>query len=461
MHRLASAWSRIGLVWNVVLVTGAMGALVLLLSAAALIHNARSAIGVEVTYGQRLARDYVIAAVGSLMRGNNPEMAVAFLPGTLFQPRHVQISVLDHVRGITHFPREKTQSAEFEAAPDWFHALLSPAARELRIPISVGPDTFGTVIITTDPADEINEVWEDFRLLGMIGAVAHISTLLILMLVLRATLRPLKTMAVTFFEVEAGDHAARIGKMRTPEFAPLARRFDSLAETVQTTLAEKDALNRRLLELQDEERRAVAMELHDEYGPSLFCLRVEARAIGELANTLGSPELAQRAILLREIVEHIQTTNRALLDRLRPMELDELPLSNVLEDMLDRLRGLGPDLDWRVGIGVAADQMMDDAAKLTLYRVTQEAVTNALRHADATAIRVSLSTDPSRPDWLVLEVADDGRGWKGEEGSGIRGMRERAASAGGRLSIEPLGRSGTRVCLRLPVTMREVELAGE
>lgn len=445
---------RLSLIWRVVIVTGLMGALVLGTSCLALIGNARSAIATEVSSGQKLARDYVVAAVGSLLRNNSPEDAVRFLPGTLFQPRHVRIAVIDHVQGITHFPRPGGAQEE-EEAPDWFRALLAPEERELRLPISVGADRFGTVIIMTDPKDEIDEIWDDMRLLGLIGAVAYCSTLLILTFVLRLTLRPLRRMGQTFERLETGDFTARVGAVGTPELAALARRFDRLAEAVERALNDKDQLNRRLVELQDAERKAVAMELHDEFGPCLFGLRVEARSILSEAERLGNPTLAERGQSILDIVEQIQVTNRSLLDRLRPVEMGQLPLSALLEDLVERLASLSEHLVWTVSITNRFDEQASDTVSLTLYRLIQETVTNVLRHARAGRISIVLEPDPRVTGRALLTVEDDGVGWKGMYGSGIRGMRERVTTSGGTFEIGPAKasgeRGGTRIQAWLPV----------
>ena len=420
---------------RLILATALIGAIMMGVSAVALVGNAKRAIELEVNAGRALARDYVIAAVGSLMRSNKPEEAVAFLPGTLFQPRHVRIAVIDRVNSITHFPRPPRQDDD-DGAPDWFVRLLAPPEQELQLPIRVGPDTFGTVIITTSPEDEINEIWEDFRVLAMIGGGTYLGTLLVLALVLRTALRPLTWMSHTFSTLEDGDFSARIGDVPTPEFAVLAERFDRLADTVEHTLAEKDALNRRLVELQDAERRTIAMELHDEFGPCLFGMRVEARAIRDRAAAIGDQALSDRATNVLDIVEQIQTANRQLLARLRPMEIGQMPLSQVLNDLVERLRQFAPDLTWSLSISDAFDDRLSEAEELHIYRITQEAITNTLRHADARTLKLSLRHAPKAQDVIHLEIKDDGRGWAGQTGSGIRGMQERARSLGGRVDID-------------------------
>lgn len=439
------------LVTRIVLATAMIGAVVLSLAAAALTGNARSAIEREVNAGRGLARDYVVAAVGSLLRTNSPDQAVAFLPATLYQPRHVKIAVIDRVNGITHFPRPAGDRAEEAVAPAWFVRLLSPPPQELQLPIRSGTDSFGTVVITTAPEDEINEVWQDFRVLAGIGALTYLSTLVILSVVLKFALRPLSHIGAAFESLEDGDFETRIGSVSTPDFAPLAERFDRLAETVARALSEKDSLNRRLVAAQDEERKAVSMELHDEMGPCLFGLRVETRAIRDAARRSGDDALSRRAENLLHITKQIQATNRQLLERLRPIEIGQLPLSVLLEDLIDKLRTLNPEMHWDVEISDSFDGSLGEAEELHIYRILQEAATNSLRHSGAQKIFVRLKPDTKGGDALLLEIGDDGAGWSGKVGSGISGMRERARSLGGKVELLQNIEARTLVAATIPL----------
>lgn len=444
---MLSVFRHATLLHRLVVATALIGALMLSIAGVFLVNNARNAIEREVSAGSALARDYVIAAVGALMRSNSPSDTVRFLPGTLFQPRHVEIAVIDHRNGVTHFPRAPHLDDDDAGAPDWFVTLLSPPRRELHLPIRIGPDIFGEIIITTSPEDEIDEIWEDFVVLAWIAGLTYLATLAALFFVIRGTLRPLVRMNEAFAELEDGDFSARIGDVSTPEFSLLAERFDSLGQTVQQSIAEKVALNKRLVELQDHERRAIAMELHDELGPCLFGLQVETRAVRESAH---DDKLSGHAQNILGIVRQIQIANRRILDKLRPMEVGALPLSDLLHDLADHLRPLGPDMTWTLSISDAFDDHLSDAEELHLYRIMQEAITNVLRHADASAVSVTLARDAKRPDDLVLEISDNGRGPKDPPGSGIRGMQERTQSLGGSFTLIEKAEGGCLVRVILP-----------
>ena len=202
-------------------------------------------------------------------------------------------------------------------------------------------------------------------------------------------------------------------------------------------------LAERVFDAQDEERHAIAHELHDEFGPHLFALRASAAV---LAKKLGGDSAARAAATAIEAqVEALQGQNRRILADLRPAALEELGLAEALEALVAHWRGAEP----RVAVALDVDpraEAMGERASLMAYRFVQEALTNAFRHAGATRIDVSLGFETPVPEpglrdkalaGLVIRVADDGRGLKGdsEAGMGLAGMRDRVRLLGGQVAI--------------------------
>lgn len=453
---------RFSLAGRIVLVTALSGAAVILAASLALVSNARHAIAVETDANRVLARNYVIATIGSLLRDNAPEDLISFLPGALYQPRHARILVVDRTSGILHQPEPPHAAETAEAAvPGWFRALLAPPANEVRLPVRVNGRTFGDVIVIADPFDEIAEIWQDFRALGMIAGAAYVVTLVLLWIVVNRTLRPLERMTGGIERLGDGDFSVRIGEVHVPDLRRLGRCIDALGAALQRTLSEKDELNRRMVSVQDEERRIIARELHDEFGPCLFGLKVEAQAMLEEGLRMKAEPIVASARSLLAIAARIEGTNDDLLARLRPMELGELPLPQVLEDLVDGLRAMAPALDW--SIEIAPDPgFPDETTSLTVYRVVQEAVTNVLRHARARRIGVTVQPDPTRDRWLRVIVEDDGIGLSSlsEPGTGLRGMRERIEALSGVLDIAPGAAGGLCVRAAIPLASSQ-EAVGE
>ena len=214
----------------------------------------------------------------------------------------------------------------------------------------------------------------------------------------------------------------------------------------------------RLVVAREEERRRLRRDLHDGLGPTLAAVAMRADAAAErLDDDAADPrtDLAAVADEARSAIEDL----RRLVDGLRPPSLDELGLVGAIQEQVDRLtprvaRPQPPANE--VHIDVVAEPVplpvLPAAVEVAAYRIALEAVTNVVRHADATACTVRVVAH----DRLVLEITDDGRGPQrrsadGRTGTGLDSMRERAEEVGGSLVIEPGDVRGTVVRAVLPV----------
>ncbi|MCS0600093.1 histidine kinase [Streptomyces sp. LP11] len=224
------------------------------------------------------------------------------------------------------------------------------------------------------------------------------------------------------------------------EVSELVRAFNAMLDRLEHERATSSA---RALLAQEAERRRIAQELHDEVGQSMTAiLLVLGRAADDAPEPLRA-DLRQAQEITRDSLDEV----RRLVRRLRPGVLDDLGLVSALTSLAqDFATHSGLRVVRRLEPGLPA---LDRERELVLYRVAQESLTNAARHADARRVEVSLRR---AGDAVVLEVADDGRGIEAAcEGAGIRGMRERALLAGAALDISSTPGTGTRVRLTTPL----------
>ena len=184
-----------------------------------------------------------------------------------------------------------------------------------------------------------------------------------------------------------GDLGARAGRVRTPDLAPLAADVDRLAQALPDAQADRARLSRQVVGRGDQERAAIARDLHDEYGPCLFALRVEAGAIRDAAPDAAIRDHAKNILT---IADQIRQVNSALLSGLRPMALGQLPLATVLADFFDDLSQRHDAIRWSLDLPQDLPEP-DEATALTIYRILQEGTTNALRHAGATRITAAVA----------------------------------------------------------------------
>jgi two-component system sensor histidine kinase UhpB len=202
---------------------------------------------------------------------------------------------------------------------------------------------------------------------------------------------------------------------------------------------------RTALAAQEGERLRVAQELHDEIGQTLTAVTIQAERAAD-----GDPALAEQA--LRDVADAVRASLdevRRIARELRPEALDDLGLVNALIALCGRLEAPdGPRVIRDLQIRLPP---LPPDVELVIYRIAQEGLTNALRHADAHSVTVALEAGA---ETVTLTVVDDGRGLPAHMPggtAGIVGMRERALLVDGRLTIESRPGRGTEVRLSVPV----------
>jgi two-component system, NarL family, sensor histidine kinase UhpB len=206
--------------------------------------------------------------------------------------------------------------------------------------------------------------------------------------------------------------------------------------------AERRRAGSAALRAQEEERARVARDLHDEVNQSLTGLLLRLEAVREEA----PPELAAEVDETKALANKAMRELLALARQLRPTALDDLGLAAAIGGQVEQVSRSGLDATLEAD-GDFSD--LDADVQLVVYRVAQEAITNAARHGEADRIAVRLRRAGDR---VTLEVADDGRGFafeQSERGLGIGGMRERALLVGGELTIESRPGQGTTVRLEV------------
>lgn len=434
--------SRLPLVTRIFLLILAAQVSLFAALAAANLGSLRGEIALETRKGAQTARSLVLATIGTLQAAVPPEELMTALPERLVPPRHTNIVILDPREGVVREPGVTPETSP--PAPAWFASLVTPELQETRVPVTVGGRLRGFVHIATDPAAGIADAWHSIRTVLGLAALAAVVQAALIILATRHALRPVGRIAARLEELSGGDLDTRIGSLSQPDLAPIAAGVDRLASALQQAQAERAQLQRRVISRGDEERKAIARDLHDEMGPCLFGLRVEAEALTEAAPDSAT---AEHARAITGIAAEISRVNRALLDDLRPAAIGQLPLHSVMSDYIDDLQQRFPDLRFHIDIAAGLPEP-DEATALTLFRVLQEGTTNAMRHAKARNVTIRLWTDPAH--WRMI-LSDDGRGFVtgSREGTGLTGMRERITLLGGSLHVSS-DEGGTTLKANLP-----------
>jgi two-component system sensor histidine kinase UhpB len=231
-------------------------------------------------------------------------------------------------------------------------------------------------------------------------------------------------------------------KPRSREGVALVDAFNRMLDRLES--ARREAA-RAALAAQESERSRVARELHDEIGQTLTAVTLQAERAADGDPALAPQELGRLADAVRESLDEVRRIAREL----RPEALDDLGLVNALIALCRRVDAQGGPRVRQQLQGKLPPLSPD--VELVIYRVAQESLTNALRHADARVVTISLSANAAG---VTLSVEDDGKGMPAMPPpgtAGISGMRERALLVGGRLAIESWPGQGTTVRLTLPL----------
>jgi len=290
----------------------------------------------------------------------------------------------------------------------------------------------------------------DRPLAALVLGFAVAFTILFNVVVLQRRFRPLEQLVEQMERTDLSRPGSNLVAAASPggpeEVERLHRAFRAMLERLE---AERRRASSAALQAQEEERTRVARDLHDEVNQSLTGLLLRLEAVRSHAPPELAAELAETKALANRAMQELLTLAR----QLRPTALDDLGLKAALAghvSALNREAGLATSFEAEGDVGSIPSDV-----QLVLYRVAQEALSNAVRHSGAERVEVRVA----REDGAVeLVVGDDGHGFSFDEatrGLGISGMRERALLVNGALQVESRPEIGTRVRLRVPIEDRD------
>jgi len=343
-------------------------------------------------------------------------------------------------------------------APDWYAQIVSPALRTHEIALAQG-----RLLLRSDPSRAILDGWDDFKpMLLTVLAGFILGNVLVFVLVGRA-MRPLQKVVMGLQAMEGGSYGTRLPAMHGKEAKVMGEAFNAMAQSVQDGIAAQTqareatlalAQNRELTQVIqtriEEVRGQIARELHDELGQQVTAIKSLGQAMALRAKGVDAhTENAARMVI--ESADAIYEEVHQLVSQLRPLALDRFGLQDALQDLVEDARSRHPDTRIDLHLHTPLEDMESSLATAT-YRIVQESLNNALRHAQASQITILLSALDQQ---LHIDVSDNGMGatpdWADSGQFGVIGMRERAQGLGGSFRFESLQPSGVRVWAVLPL----------
>jgi two-component system sensor histidine kinase TtrS len=326
----------------------------------------------------------------------------------------------------------------------------------------------------TVPLDyqRVHELFKALR----IGPYKHFGELTLSDIVQRYWYWFVALLAVLGFSIFHNIRVKRLVSQRTAELVRTNRTLkDEVAERKRaeeesrSLLKENRFLIRKSLAVQEEERRHLARELHDELGQCITAIQADAETIRDVAGRKDTRVATSvRAIL--NVSAHLYDVVHCMIQRARPGVLDDLGLLVALEDLVNDCRARFPGIGYQLS---AAGELnsLGEQINITLYRIVQECLTNIVKHAAATQVTIYLTkgADPQGKACAIgdsnrvsLVVRDNGRGLQpavNGRGLGIAGMRERVEALGGHFTVQGIPDGGVTVSVMIPVAATVPEVA--
>jgi two-component system sensor histidine kinase UhpB len=438
-------------------VAGLSAAFVIVLIAAE-IQSMRESVREETEAANRVASQLLgrLAVVYSRIGG--PDLVQQFLR-QLGRVRANEVYLLSG-NGETIY---RTPEASYKAgreAPAWFAHLLAPeSARET---FALKGDL--QLIVESQPSRAVLDAWDEIVRLSLLGAMMLIIVNGLAFWSVAYLFKPIPVIAAGLERLQRGDLGYRLPPLAGSEVNIIGTAFNRMAQAVQEKVqAERQARDaearleqrREMASLADqrveEERRLIAHELHDEFGQSVTAIRSLALAIATQGG-LRDPATGEAARLISDEAARLYDAMHSLIPRLAPLSLDTLGLSATIENLVR---------DWRrrhPGIAIDLEQRLPPdlgpSMTLAIYRVVQESLINALRHAQPSRVTISVRGDKER---ICIAVADDGVGlpadWARPGHYGLRGMAERVAQLGGTLSVGNQPQRGVLLTAEIPLAV--------
>jgi two-component system, NarL family, sensor histidine kinase UhpB len=412
--------------------------------------NASRSVRTEMRAAFMVGRQTIASTLDRIHNGSEPSRALDELVASFQGNRHLLVW---HIGGAAAVAAPVSEKSRFGHAPTWFIRLIGVAPETEQIPVAVDNRDLGTLVIATDPHNEILEVWNEFAgSLAMLALFGGLTIGLIYFFIGR-TLRPLDRLALGLEEVGGGDYRTRIGGRLAPELAHLRDNFNRMAARLTDAAAENRRLNERLLTLQEEERGELARDLHDEVSPYLFAINTDAATATRLIDQHRAGDAAAHISSISEAVRHMQRQVRRMLARLRPIGLAEFGLHEAVENLVAFWRRRRPEIRYEVAVSSGCEDL-GNVVGTAICRIVQEALGNAVRHAEPNIVRISIERRKfgQAGDEVRLVVEDDGSGLREADklGYGLVGMSERVLAIGGRLSFSNRSGEGFAVIAVLP-----------
>jgi len=438
------------------LVVAALSAAFVIVLIAAEVQSARSSVREEIEAANRVAAQLLgrLASVYSHVGG--PNLVLQFLE-QLGRVRSNELT-LQTATGEVLYRSPPSPYKSGREAPAWFAHLLAPEAAKYTFLLGEGTQ----LVVEAQPSRAVLDAWDDITRLIVIAVVMLVVVNGVAFWSVARVLKPFPIIADGLERIQQGDLGFRLPKLAGFEAHAIGAAFNRMAQAVEDKVrAERKARDaetrleerREMASLADqrveEERRLIAHELHDEFGQSVTAIRSLALAIATQGG-VRDPAMGDIARLISEEAARLYDAMHGLIPRLTPLSLDTLVLAATLDNLVRDWQRRHPSIALMLRQELPAD--LGPSITLAIYRVVQEGLINALRHAQPSREDIDVQSDARR---IVVTVADDGVGmpaeWARPGHFGLRGLADRVGQLGGTFNIGNRAERGACLTAEIPL----------
>src|SRR3984885_12754038 len=441
-------WGQMRLRTRLNLVVAGLSATFVIVLIAAEIQSTRASIREEIEAANRVASQLrgQLAAIYSNVGG--PDLVLQFLRQT-GRVRANEVSLVSEEGDVLYRAPQATYKAGRQA-PDWFARLLAPQVTKITFPLRGGVQ----LVIEAQTSRAVLDAWDDILRLTALGLGMFVIVNGLAFWSVAHVLKPFPIITDGLERIQQGELSHRLPPLAGYEASTIGSAFNRMAPAVGDKVrAERQARDaearleerREMSSLADqrveEERRLIAHELHDEFGQSVTAIRSLALAIATQGG-VKDPATGE--------VARLYDAMHGLIPRLAPLSLDSLGLAATLESLVRDSQRRHPS------IAISLRQQLPDelgpSVTLAIYRVVQEGLINALRHAQASRVDIVLEGGVRK---IIATVTDDGVGlsaeWARPGHFGLRGLTDRVQQLGGMFNIGNHEGRGVRLTADIPL----------
>jgi two-component system, NarL family, sensor histidine kinase UhpB len=438
------------------LVVAALSAAFVIVLIAAEVESTRESVREEIEAANRVAAQLLgrLAAVYSTIGG--PDLVLEFLE-QLGRVRANEVSLVSATGEVLYRAPAATYKAGRDA-PAWFARLFTPQSAEETFELKGGV----RLVVEAQPSRAVLDAWDELVRLSIVGAIMFLVVNIAAFWMVARVFRPIPVIAEGLERLQRGDLAFRLPPLPGEEAGVIGNAFNRMAQAVEDKVRverqarEAEARLEERREMQaladqrvEEERRLIAHELHDEFGQSVTAIRSLALAIAAQGGA-RDPATGETARLISDEAARLYDAMHSLIPRLAPLSLDSLGLTATLENLVSDWRRRNPGVSIELTHRLPAD--LEPNVALTVYRVVQEGLINALRHAQPSQVAIEVGGDAGR---VHVTVADDGIGlpadWSRPGRFGLRGLADRVAQLGGTFGVGNQSGRGALLTADIPL----------